>query len=220
MSALVAFIVGALLVPAVVSADPPGPGYQPHGVKWGTAKVTGKTLIVKTERTKPLIQPPRNDAYLRIADIPAGATVTPPYGGQTFAAAFPNGAYEVADLGWGEGSFLRELYAGTHCLQVANVDGDGYDAARVYCDKTGVTRIKISSGNGNDVVVVDPVITVTITHPCGGKRSRCGTLSCLEATPYTCCDGVPGLDGCVDRSGGTCAFDPGAPQIPVWCPPF
>jgi len=38
------------------------------------------------------------------------------------------------------------------------------------------------------------------------------------ATPYTCCDAVAGLEGCIDLSGGTCTVDPEDPQ--VWCPPF
>ncbi len=184
------------------------------GLKYGIAKVTGGTLIVNLERTKPRIQPPQNDSFLVITDLPAGANVPAPVGGRTFDEAFPNGAYELADLGWGDFRF-RDLLAWKGCLQVGG-SGGGYDRSRVYCDKTGIDRIKINSGTGNDLVVVDPAITAKITNKCGGRRDPCGALGCLEATPDTCCTPA-GLEGCVALPGGSCtSIDPNDPQ--VLCP--
>jgi hypothetical protein len=213
--ARLAYLVAAMLaVPALANA---GGGNNlnllaPPGIKFGIARVSGKTLTVKLERSTPKISPPLNDSYLRITDVPADADVLPPFGGTTFAAAYPNGAWQLADLGEGHG--FRELLASKGCLQVASAGG-GWDNGRVYCDKTKVTRIKISSGTGTDLVAVDAAITVPVTHKCG-RRDACGP-SCIEA-PRVCCTD-PGFEGCVTPPGA-CGdgFEPDDPSTFPQCP--
>jgi hypothetical protein len=210
-----AYLAAAILaVPAIAHA---GGGNNlnmlpPPGVKFGIARISGKTLTVKLERSTPKISPPLNDSYLRITDVPADADVRPPVNGTTFAAAYPNGAWELADLGE-KGFGFRELFASKGCLQVAGESG-GWDNARVYCDKTKVTRIKISSATGTDLVAVSAAITVPVTHKCG-RREACG-LGCIEA-PTVCC-ATPGFEGCVTPPGTCDGFDPNDQSTFPMCP--
>jgi hypothetical protein len=190
---------------------------NPAGVRFGSAKVSGKTLTIKLDSSQPGIYPALNDSYLRITDVPAGAAVPAPHGGLTFAEAFPNGAYELVDVGSIDSPY-RHLFAWKGCRQVGT-EGGAWENARVYCDKTKVTRIKIASGTGTDLVVVDPAISVTVTSKCGGRRSPCGSLGCV-ASPDVCCE-APGFAGCVASPGESCdAFDPEDASTLPFCPQF
>lgn len=188
------------------------------GIRFGIAKVVGTTLKVQTERSTPAASVELNDGLLIITDWPAGSNGPALFNGteqgMDFASAFPNGGYELTDWGFDD---RRELLASRGCLQVKSPSHASWDNARVVCRKEGVTRIKITSGSGTDMVRVDPAITVSVTHKCSGRRSRCGSLQCVTS-PEVCCDSA-GLPGCVAFTGASCdAFDPNDSETLPLCP--
>jgi hypothetical protein len=185
----------------------------PKGMQYGLGMFRGKTLRVTMMRSGTNYalhdQYDFNDSSVTIRDVAPGSglTVVDGNGGALLVdEAFPNGAYEFHD-GW----YYAMLLAGPGCLQKTGSGGSGWDSSTMYCDKAAIERIKISTGKGNDVIALDPAITVPVVSRCGGQQTECG-LSCFDPDDYTCC-GDP--DGCWVLTGQTCGVDAEACPPPV-----
>lgn len=178
----------------------PGPG-----IHFGIVKRGGTTIAVTLERSGKAFDGDLNDNNLLVNDVQAGTVDARPAfdgteDGIPFTEAFPQGAYELVDQG-------RDLLASRGCLQQKALGNSSWDGSRVYCDKTGVEKIKIAGSNGNDVLLVDLDVTASVRFKCRGAQLACGR-SCLDPARYTCCDPTPpGFAACWVAVGDTGAVD-------------
>ena len=175
------------------------------GVHYGIVKRNRTTITVALEKSVRSFQPDMNDNYLEINDVPAGTVdARPVYDGTVdgipFATAFPNGAYELID-------YDKDLLASRGCIQQKAENAASWDNTRVYCDKTGIGKIKVAVSTGNDIMLVDADVTATVLHKCHGAQAACGH-GCLLPEAYTCCDPTPApFAACWVATGGTCLVD-------------
>lgn len=173
----------------------------PNGVRHGTVRHAGSSLVVKLVKSRRTFTPDLNNSRLTITEVAPGTGAAPIYdateAGIPFDDTFPNGAYLITD----EAS-LNTLYGRkAECRQLKTEGGAAWDSSRVYCDRTGIARIKITTGPGDDKVIIDPSVTVPVTTKCLAKQTRCGQ-SCFETDAYECCDPI---DGCYAGPSSSCA---------------
>jgi hypothetical protein len=179
------------------------------GIHFGIVKRSSTTITVTLERSGNGFHGDLNDNDLLINDVPAGTVDARPVfdgtdDGIPFTEAFPLGAYELIDTGWGAG---RELLASRGCVQQKSENSASWDNGRVYCSNVGIEKIKVAGSNGNDLMTIDPNVTALVQHKCRGTQAACGR-HCFVPTAYACCDPTPaGYSLCWVAAGDTCGVD-------------